>query len=437
MSQRADPASGHASGPAAPAAPAGAAPAGAVWPRRVAVVAEKLPFASLAGKNESLFNLVAMLRAIGAELHLVCLREIRPPRKRFRMLPRYLAPFASAAIPGTLRLGADFYVLRPDLWFGGPGGGSGGGSGGAVWTFDRLSEARLRTGARALARLKPDLVIADYFNAADIFALLDAAIPKAIFTHDLLELRAVSARAAGLPLDFDPALIAWEREAIGRADLCIVHKAEEAAHVEAINPRCFGVAAPFSIDPPEIDPDPDRGPDRAPVALFVGTVNRPNVDGLRWLLEEVWPRVARARPDARLRVAGAVAATASDWPAGATPLGFVEDLAGEYRAAAVALTPLRFGSGLKIKLVEALAHGVPSVATTAGADGVAPAPEAALRVADDAAGFAAAILAAFAEPDAGAARRAARAVAVERFSRAAAARRLGDALARFGAAGGR
>ena len=52
--------------------------------------------------------------------------------------------------------------------------------------------------------------------------------------------------------------------------------------------------------------------------------------------------------------------------------GFVEDLAEEYAASAVALVPVLQGAGVKFKTIEALLHGTPTVTTTVGAEGVGP-----------------------------------------------------------------
>ena len=171
-------------------------------------------------------------------------------------------------------------------------------------------------------------------------------------------------------------MIPREARAFAAADLVLAIKAEEAAHVAATAPGTAVATLPFAVDIPATDLE---GP-RPPVALFVGAVNPPNVDALDWLLAEIWPRVRRRSPDARLRVVGRVAERAGvPWPEGAEAVGFVEDLAAEYAGAAVVLAPIRFGSGVKIKLVEGLAQGLPGVATPAGAEGLAALPPGVLR----------------------------------------------------------
>jgi succinoglycan biosynthesis protein ExoO len=80
-------------------------------------------------------------------------------------------------------------------------------------------------------------------------------------------------------------------------------------------------------------------------------------------------------------------------------VGEVEDLTVEYRRAGVVVVPLRSGSGLKVKLVEALNHGCPVVTTAMGAqglDGIEPPP---FEVADTADRFALATMSLLADPD--------------------------------------
>ena len=98
----------------------------------------------------------------------------------------------------------------------------------------------------------------------------------------------------------------------------------------------------------------------------------PNVDGLQFFAREVLPHLVAQVPAARVVVTG-----------GAPPpevltlqsphihfVGHVPDLSCAFAQARVAVVPIRFGSGVKIKTTEALQHGVPVVATTVGAEGI-------------------------------------------------------------------
>jgi GT2 family glycosyltransferase/glycosyltransferase involved in cell wall biosynthesis len=130
--------------------------------------------------------------------------------------------------------------------------------------------------------------------------------------------------------------------------------------------------------------------------LFVGGRRHPpNEDGVNWFVREVLPLIRAARPDARLRVVGghwkeARGALAAP---GVQFTGRLDDdqLGAAYRNARVALIPLRYGAGVKGKLIEAYAWGVPAVATPVGAEGV-PDVESCTAIAADARAFADAVL---------------------------------------------
>jgi glycosyltransferase involved in cell wall biosynthesis len=95
--------------------------------------------------------------------------------------------------------------------------------------------------------------------------------------------------------------------------------------------------------------------------VFVGSLwYRPNQEALDWFVGKVWPRICENRPQAELRIVGAaspeVRARWMQAPKVSAP-GFVDDLAGEYAAAAMVIAPIQSGGGTNIKTLEALAYG--------------------------------------------------------------------------------
>jgi glycosyltransferase involved in cell wall biosynthesis len=137
-----------------------------------------------------------------------------------------------------------------------------------------------------------------------------------------------------------------------------------------------GVAfEPQVVHPPRPDAHQERSPAAPPEVLFVGAFGRAvNQDAVMWLLTEVWPRVTRFRPDARLVLAGSdpngfAALAAADRP-DVRATGFVEDLSPYYSRASVVVVPLRVGAGVKFKTIDALLHGVPVVTTSIGSEGI-------------------------------------------------------------------
>lgn len=108
--------------------------------------------------------------------------------------------------------------------------------------------------------------------------------------------------------------------------------------------------------------------------LFVGRLDwDPNRDGLRWFLENVWPEAVRHAPDLRLVIAGT---GDGSWlrPYLDLPnllfLGRVPDLAPHYRAACASLVPIFFGSGTRVKAIEAASYARPCISTAIGVEGI-------------------------------------------------------------------
>lgn len=135
-----------------------------------------------------------------------------------------------------------------------------------------------------------------------------------------------------------------------------------------------------------------------PSLLFIGAfTHEPNVDGVLWFVREAWPSVHQAFPAARLRVVGGwppaeIQALAKD---GIEVLGFVPDTLPYLMESWVSVAPLRFGAGMKGKVGEAMAAGVPVLTTSFGAEGFGLTPGEHLLVADDPKAFADAVITLF------------------------------------------
>ena len=127
---------------------------------------------------------------------------------------------------------------------------------------------------------------------------------------------------------------------------------QSALRPSALSP---GTAGPQSADAAGAD---------APCAIFVASFHyRPNQNGLRFLLDEVFPRVWAQLPGARLLLVGGGLERAPSEDPRVEALGFVDDLPGAYVRATCAVVPLLQGGGTPLKLIEALAYGLPTVAT--------------------------------------------------------------------------
>jgi GT2 family glycosyltransferase/glycosyltransferase involved in cell wall biosynthesis/SAM-dependent methyltransferase len=135
--------------------------------------------------------------------------------------------------------------------------------------------------------------------------------------------------------------------------------------------------------------------ERRDLIFVAGFAHAPNIDAARWFVAEVFPRVLAVAPDTRLFLVGSnptdeVKSLAGD---AVTVTGFVsdEELARRYRASRVAVAPLRYGGGMKGKVIESMLFGLPCVTTATGAQGLCDA-RAFLQVSDDPADMAAKIV---------------------------------------------
>jgi glycosyltransferase involved in cell wall biosynthesis len=148
--------------------------------------------------------------------------------------------------------------------------------------------------------------------------------------------------------------------------------------------------------PPLVQPPPYRKREYggAPDFVFIGLLSLPhNEDGVRSFLADVWPMVLARMPKARLRIIGRdcsseLAEVVARFGGSVTLEGYVDDLTELLCSAAGLINHLRFGSGIKLKVIEALARGLPVVSTSIGADGFAAGAENGVLIADQAAQFA-------------------------------------------------
>ncbi len=141
--------------------------------------------------------------------------------------------------------------------------------------------------------------------------------------------------------------------------------------------------------------------------LFLGSFRHlPNLSALRWMVEEVLPRVLEREPKAKLVVVGSDPPPPQTLPAPREAVefrGFVEDVREPLGRYAVFVCPVRTGSGVRVKLLEAFAAGIPVVSTRLGAEGLAETDGEICALADDAEAFAARVVALLEDPEAGAA----------------------------------
>ncbi len=159
---------------------------------------------------------------------------------------------------------------------------------------------------------------------------------------------------------------------------------------------------PSGFDPALFSPSDPRPARDARRLLFLGSMDyRPNVEGVLRFARSVLPRIRAERPDVVLDVVGRaptpeVRALASQ---GVRVLGEVPEVRSHLEGAAAFVVPLSIGGGTRLKIVEALALGTPTVSTTIGAEGLGLVHGEHLLLADEEEAFARATLELVGDPE--------------------------------------
>ena len=267
--------------------------------------------------------------------------------------------------------------------------------------------ARARAVPRTLARgVSPALASSARSASAGVRVIADGPVVAAALLplarrREIVYL-AHNLESSGFRMEWEQAgLERFEREVLrAYAECWMVTRADERGARALAGAEIATRYVPNVVDVARIEPvrsptaggDPPGRPSGPGRLLFIADFTyRPNAEALAFLTDAVLPALWERMPDVCLTAAGRGLQDGPRDPRIQTP-GFVEDIAGHYRAADLVLVPLLRGGGSPLKFVEALAHAVPVVASAHAAalleDGV---PGRDFLAADGTAEFAAAI----------------------------------------------
>ncbi len=261
--------------------------------------------------------------------------------------------------------------------------------GGAPESIARGVSPELAAAARRLAA-QPERgrVIADGMVAAATLLPLARGRPVIYNAHNF---ESGFRHELGIPGTESPdRLRAFERGILQRAaESWMVSQADIAAALELF-PGARLRYVPNVVDVAAIEPiEPFVAEQR--VIFVANFAYKPNRDGLAFLLEKVMPLVWSELPGAKLSVVGAGLDGELPSDPRVQALGFVDELRSAYATASCAVVPLLVGGGTPLKLIEALAYGLPVVATTRAVAGLELTGGEHCLIADDAESFAAAV----------------------------------------------
>jgi len=367
---------------------------------RIAFVTDELPRPGAAGHLAFNFALITWLQSQGHDVEIVFTgSRLAWPMERYG-----LAPVAGPHVRG--RRGRVF-AASPRA---------------ALAALARAGGRQLPAGLRASLsnrRHQADAVLGAYISLADAawcaghmagggfgailvdtmfraHVLDDARLARSnsvIIAHDVFHRRHAALRSAGFSLRPRELTAADEARQLGFARHIAAIQPEEARILRELCPaqNVFTAGMPATPCPPW--PEHTRQPGRL---IFIGSASLPNLDGLRWFFAEIWPGLIRR--GYTLDLVGDCGGALRNLPPSVTCHGRVPEIAPLLHNAALAIAPLRVGSGLKIKLLDYARHGLTTVATPASLTGFAADDEAPFIAADDAAGFTQAIIDGLATP---------------------------------------
>ncbi len=249
--------------------------------------------------------------------------------------------------------------------------------------FVRAVLAELQTGF--------DFVQLEFAQMLSLGACLPVDVPKLFVHHQLqfvyLQRRALVRCYVGYARYLEQMMLVQEKVYLQMFDGIVVFSEEDGRRLRGWVPDEKIFVSPF----PVIGGTTERDEGDTEVRLlFVGSEGHfPNRDGLEWLLTEVWPQVLSEIPNCKLRVIGrwSGASIAHLSAVGVEFVGHVADLAASIKGG-VMLVPIRIGSGIRVKVLDAMSHGIPIVSTSIGCEGIPASDESDVLIRDDPNGFA-------------------------------------------------
>ncbi len=235
-------------------------------------------------------------------------------------------------------------------------------------------------------------------------------IPQMLFEHDVYfqsiarSLAYMPGAVARLKARFEYLrALRYELRVLGRCDQVQVCTRENREYLASFLPKmgrrlCEGLRAGIDTTRYEFRPC-----GREPLTmLFLGSFRHgPNRMALEWFVDEVLPQIVSRRPEARLVVVGSDVPAQRPYADRAPEIeirGFVDDIREPLARYEVFVCPVRTGSGVRVKLLEAFASGIPVVSTRIGAEGLARKDGELCFLADEPAVFADKVLEVFESP---------------------------------------
>ncbi len=239
-----------------------------------------------------------------------------------------------------------------------------------------------------IKELNPNIVLFDRFLTEEQFGWRVAEFsPNALRildTEDLHSLRHVREKAQKAKKKFSPTL--WKKDAMTKREAASIYRCDLSLIISDYEVKLLEEVLnvntdllwnlPFMLEP--IDNQKVREwpkfDDRKDIVCIGNGKHAPNVDALQWLVQEIWPLIRKELLEVHLKIYGAYLPQKLQQmhnpEKGLWVEGWAEDIDATVQNAKLVLAPLRFGAGIKGKLITAMQNGTPSITTSIGAEGM-------------------------------------------------------------------
>jgi len=247
----------------------------------------------------------------------------------------------------------------------------------------RLDQAESASIASRIDSVAPDWVFVDTIFRAGFIPFLQSSPKLALIAHDVFYQRCQSIAAQGIPVE--PRVSAEDEAAVlSYFDRVIAISDDDAQLLRSLAPAgdISTLMSPLDVVVTDV-----RSKNPGTRVLYLGSRAHHNTQGLQWFLDEIWPQVLATVPDAALDVVGSVCDGLQPCP-NVMLHGRVDSIAAIARNTSFAINPVLAGSGLKIKMLDYFAHGLPCITTSVGGIGFPKSSLSPIWLCDDADSFA-------------------------------------------------
>ncbi|GAB4534271.1 MAG: glycosyltransferase family 4 protein [Pleurocapsa sp.] len=228
------------------------------------------------------------------------------------------------------------------------------------WYDDSINEILINLSKK----IEPDIVIVEYVFCSKALECFDSNVVKLIDTHDIFADRYKVYQKNKQSPQWYSTTKKQENKGLNRADIVLAIQEKEAKvfSQRLTNTKVVTVGHLLELHQ-------NTSPKTNNNILFVGSKNPINVHGINYFIQTIFPQIKTKFPDLQLILAGDICDKVDSFD-GCLKLGRVENLKDAYDLVKLVISPIFFGTGLKIKNIEALSYSKALVTTPGGAEGL-------------------------------------------------------------------